>query len=129
MTMQEISCFPHCNSKLKAITAAAEASPKAASAVSVLKTFFFFFYPVTEMQLQFSAEPSLWLICCFLSLSIKKHLGLSTPQDLVFETLKLKVKYITASGKAVCAKVKCVAFFDRGKSLFSYCIPHAGCNY
>lgn len=53
------------------------------------------------MQLQFSAEPSLWLICCFLSLSIKKHLGLSTPQDLVFETLKLKVKYITASGKAL----------------------------
>lgn len=52
------------------------------------------------MQLQFSAEPSRWLICRFLSLSIKKHLGLLTPQDLVFETLKVKVKYITASGKA-----------------------------
>jgi len=53
------------------------------------------------MQLQFSAEPALWLICRFLSLSIKKHLGLSTPQDLVSETLEVKIKYITASGKVL----------------------------
>lgn len=100
MTTQEISSFPHWKLKVKSHHSCCRGFTKSHISSFCFKNTFFFLLSHTDAAAVFGRAFSVADLPFSLTFH-QKNPGLSTPQDWVSETLKVKVKYITASGKAL----------------------------
>lgn len=101
MTTQEISSFPHWELKVKTHHSCCRGFTKSRISSFCFKNMFFSSQSrCCSCSFRQSLPYGWFAIFSHFPLK-KKNLELSTPQALVFETLKVKVKYIKAPGTAL----------------------------